>query len=280
MKGAVPLEDELGDVVEKALKLRGWREDELAARTGIEVNRIKDALDYRYDFSSEELAALARELRLNEVGLRALAEGRYPQPEAAGLAFGLHRLAMPYGVGVVNAYLLRHRNDRDAVLVDSGSCSRALLAAWPEEVEHLQAHFVTHWDSDHAGGCRDTMARFGLSYCLGPGPERDFVRVMRDQEVVESGGFRVQALSTPGPASEHHCYLVEWTGCRRSCRVLFSGDLFFCGSIGNDFCARTAVRDHARRLWNTLPGDTIVAPGHGPLTTVENEREFNPFASS
>ena len=103
--GSLPgLEDELGDVLEKAMKLAGLREVDVADRTGIDINRIKDALLYRYEFSGDEIKALSRVLDLNEVGFRALAESRYPSPSPCGLPFKLHVLAMPYGVGVVNAY--------------------------------------------------------------------------------------------------------------------------------------------------------------------------------
>ncbi len=278
MLRAPTLEDELGDVLEKALKLSGVREDSLAGLTGIEAGRIKDALDYRYDLNSSDLRALAEALALNEPGLRALAEGRYPQPETPALPFCLHMVAMPYGVGVVNAYLVRLCDSPDAILIDSGACSRALREAWPAQVSGLQAHLVTHWGSDHAGGCIETMSRFGLDYCLGPGPERPGARVLSEAGVIEIGAFRIEVVSTPGPSREHYCYRVGLAGRPASRGVLFTGDLFFCGSIGGGFYDTSAVLEHARRLWETLPGDTVVAPGHGPFTTIENEREFNPFA--
>jgi hydroxyacylglutathione hydrolase len=273
------LEDELGDVLEKALKLAGWPEDELAERSGVDVNRIKDALDYRYDLSAADLAALARTLRLNDVGLRALAVGRYPVPELADLPFRLDVLAMPYGVGVVNAYLVRTAEaDGAALLIDSGHCPHALERTWPNDAQRLDAHLVTHWDPDHTGGCGETLARFDLPYCCGPGPAREGVRVLHDREVLTMGEFRVEALSTPGPACEHLCFLVGLADDSDACRVLFSGDLFFCGSIGGGFHDPAAVLYHARRLWRTLPARTVVAPGHGSLTTIAHERTNNPFA--
>lgn len=280
MMQSPPLEDELGDVLDKALKLAGMREDVLASRTGIDVNRIKDALDYRYDLDSAEVGALAKVLHLNEPGLRALVENRYPQPEPCGLPFRLQVLPMPYGVGVVNAYLVTRCDSTESILFDSGSCPRALARAWPPDVRQVVAHFVTHWDSDHAGGCGETMARFHLAYCFGPGPSRATVRVLADGEKVEVAGITVQTIATPGPAREHHCYLVGRADRPGARRVLCCGDLFFCGSIGGGLTAPAVVLKHARRLWNTLPPETVVAPGHGPLTTIETERDFNPFGAA
>lgn len=273
------LEDELGDVIEKALKLAGLREDELAARSGVDVNRIKDVLDYRYDLPPAELAALARVLGLNQAGVQALAEARYPAPDLPELPFRLEVLAMPYGVGVVNAYLVRSLADNGtAILVDSGHCPDALERAWPNDATELHAHLVTHWDPDHTGGCGEMLARFDLPYCCGPGPAREGVRVLRDGESLEIGEFRVEVFSTPGPARQHLCFLIGLAADPESRRVLFAGDLFFCGSIGGGFFEPRTVLYHARRLWRTLPGATIVAPGHGPLTTIANERTNNPFS--
>jgi len=272
------LEDELGDVLDKAMKVAGLREHDLAARSGVEINRIKDVLDYRYEISPRELAALARELRLNDAGLQALAEHRYPAPETGGLPFCLRVLAMPYGVGVVNAYIASICGAEEAVLIDSGCCARALERAWPEDVTRLDAHLVTHWDRDHTGGCAETMKRFALPHCLGPGPAADGRRVLRDGDVLEVAGLRIRALSTPGHCCEHLCYLVGRADRDGAREVLFSGDLFFCGSIGGGYHDSASVLTHARRLWRELPGETVVAPGHGPLTTVANEREFNPFS--
>ncbi len=273
------LEDELGDVLEKALKLAGLREDELAARSGVDVNRIKDVLDYRYDLSAADLTALARVLRLNEAGVQAMGRALYATPDLPELPFRLEVLAMPYGVGVVNAYLVRPlAGDETALLVDSGHCPHALERAWPNDATRLDAHLVTHWDADHTGGCGEMLARFDLPYCCGPGPAREGVRVLADHEIVSAGPFQVEALSTPGPAREHLCYLVSLHQQPGARRVLFSGDLFFCGSIGGGFFEPRSVLYHARRLWRTLPGCTIVAPGHGPLTTIAHERTNNPFS--
>lgn len=275
-----PFEDELGDVLEKALKVARLDEQELARRTGIDVNRIKDAFGYRYEFTSVELEQLAAALSLNEAGLRALAEGRYPEAADEPLPFRLRVISMPYGVGVVNAFVAAECGADSGVLIDSGSCPNALLAAWPDDVRAVHAHFVTHWDSDHTGGCQEIIRRFGLPYCMGPGPKRNDVRILKDGEILTIDSFRIQVLSTPGPARDHFCYLLSHLAHASSPGVLFSGDLFFCGSVGGGFHDSSAVVDHCRRLWRDLPGDTLVAPGHGPLTTIDTERELNPFSEA
>ncbi|MBC8008934.1 MAG: MBL fold metallo-hydrolase, partial [Burkholderiales bacterium] len=91
-----PLEDELGDVLEKALAHAGLTPEALGARSGVAAERIRDAIDYRYDFTAVELDHLASALGLHAPGLRALADGRYPLPVIAGLPFCLHPLRSPH----------------------------------------------------------------------------------------------------------------------------------------------------------------------------------------
>lgn len=272
-----PFEDELGDVLEKGLKLRGITEDDLAANAGIEVGRIKDALDYRYDLDGSEVAALARELNLNEVGLQALAEGRFPLPTLSCLPYQLHVLSMPYGVGVVNAYAISRCGSDRGILFDSGVSPRALDHAWPKALDSIAALFITHWDSDHAGASRDIRRRHPGVRIYAPEPGVVGADVLAEGDKLDIGDFEVTVFSTPGHSRAHNSYLVNLKGCNRG-SLLIAGDTFFAGSVAAGLADGQRLLREVRRLWRDLPGETVVAPGHGPLTSIENEREFNPFS--
>src|ERR1700691_770212 len=83
----VPLEDELGDVLEKAMSCAGLTPETLSEKSGVPVSGIRDAIDYRPELGPAECGRLAAALGLNEVGLCALASGRYPLPDSEGLPF-------------------------------------------------------------------------------------------------------------------------------------------------------------------------------------------------
>jgi glyoxylase-like metal-dependent hydrolase (beta-lactamase superfamily II) len=87
----------------------------------------------------------------------------------------------------------------------------------------------------------------------------------------------VSVLSTPGHASAHNCYWVRVPGVRSSRSLLISGDLVFAGSAGGGYFCQQQLQCQLRRVFDGLPPSTIIAPGHGPMTTVENELRFNPF---
>lgn len=163
-----PLEDELGDVLEKAMRRAGLGEVELGARARVEPGKILDAIDYRPALDCEELRRLAAALGLNEVGLCALGAGRYPLPDIKGLPFCVWPLQMPYGIGTVNAYLVGECGSSEALLFDTGAGIDALAAAWPAAVKKVTAVFLTHVEAEHAGGLCEIVSRFGVSEAFVP----------------------------------------------------------------------------------------------------------------
>lgn len=273
------LEDELGDVLEKAARNIPLSLANLAAASGIDAGRLKDALDYRPDLTDGEIIRLASVLNLNEVGLTALARGNYPLPDPAGLAFALFPLRMPFGVGVANAYLISTGGD-SAVLFDTGASHAELHRAWPAQIERLDAVFVTHYEAEHIGGLAEVLRASELGAFHGPPTGRwPECRGLTEGQVVEVGGLSITAFATPGHADEHNCYLVKSVAQPAAAAVLISGDLIFAGSLGGGyFCCQRQLK-HARRIMGLLADDTVIAPGHGPLTTAANERRFNPFLS-
>jgi len=274
------LEDELGDVLEKAARNVPLSVESLAAATGIELSRLKDAIDYRPDLTQSELARLAVTLNLNEVGLIALAFGHYPLPDPVGLPFCLFPLRMPYGVGVANAYLVSTGGD-SAVLFDTGASHAELHRAWPERIQQLQGVFITHYEAEHIGGLEVVLRESELPRFHGPATGRwPQCRGMGEGESVTCGELTITAFSTPGHAAEHNCYLVRSLSQPQAPSLLISGDLIFAGSLGGGYFCCQRQLTHSRRILGLLGDDTVIAPGHGPLTNAANERRFNPFLSA
>ena len=275
------LEDELGDVLEKAARNVPLTVENLAAATGIEASRLKDAIDYNPDLTQPELARLASVLNLNEVGLNALAQGRYPLPDPEGLTFCLHPLRMPFGVGVANAYLINQCGSDSAVLFDTGASHAELHRAWPAQIQRLDAVFVTHYEAEHIGGLEVVLRESELGQFYGPPNGRwPGCRGLAEGAKVRVGDFEITAFSTPGHAIEHNCYLVTLARPPAGPALLISGDLIFAGSLGGGYFCCQRQLTHSRRIMGMLADDTVIAPGHGPLTTAGNERKYNPFLAT
>ena len=273
-----PLEDELGDVLEKAMHRAGLTDESLAARSGVRAGRILDAIDYRSDLTSTELAKLAAVLRLNEVGLSALGAGRYPLPEIGPLPFCVWPLRMQHGIGVANAYLVGECGSDRAVLFDTGAGLGSLEAVWPRSIRRLDAVFLTHVEPEHAGGLCETVARFAGSLAFIPlDASAPCGTPIGEGEAGSFPPLEITVFSTPGHAEAHNCYLVRAPAARHGGSLLISGDLVFAGSAGGGYFSHEQLQDSIRRVLRAVPPSTIIAPGHGPLTTVENELRYNPF---
>jgi glyoxylase-like metal-dependent hydrolase (beta-lactamase superfamily II) len=274
----VPLEDELGDVLEKAMRRARLSEEDLARKTGVPAAKILDAIDYRPDFSTDELRRLAAALELNEVGLCALGCGQYPLPEMSRLPFCVHALRMPYGIGYANAYLVADGGSSHGILFDTGPDIEALTAVWPRAIKRVGAVFVTHVEGEHTGALCEVIDRFDVAQAYRPmGSTCPCGQPIGEGKTLNFGPFEIRTFGTPGHASAHNCYLVSLPAVKSSGALFVSGDLVFAGSVGGAYYCQRQLATNLRRVLEAVPPQTVIAPGHGPLTTVENELRYNPF---
>ena len=100
--------------------------------------------------------------------------------------------------------------------------------------------------------------------------------LLDEGEVYRAAGFALEARLIPGHSSGHMVFIA------RDLRpvYVFGGDVLFAGSIGRtDFPGGSfdALAEGIHQKLFTLPDDTIIFPGHGPATTVGEEKESNPF---
>ncbi|HRI81054.1 MAG TPA: MBL fold metallo-hydrolase [Opitutaceae bacterium] len=272
------LEDELGDVLEKGMRCAGLSVDELSRLAEVPAGRLCDALDYRSDLDAAELGRVARVLGLNEVGVGALASASYPLPEIGPLPFCVNVLSMRHGIGTANAYLITECGADHGMLFDAGGGLSELMAVWPRSVTKLDAIFLTHAEPEHSGGFTDVMRHFAPQRAHFPvGMELRGGTPLAEPAVVAVGAFDVGVLSTPGHALAHNCYLVGMRSAPQGTGLLVAGDLVFAGSAGGGYHCPTQTQGHLRRVMRSLPGTTVIAPGHGPMTTVAHECRYNPF---
>jgi glyoxylase-like metal-dependent hydrolase (beta-lactamase superfamily II) len=195
-----------------------------------------------------------------------------------------------------NTYVVRRPGERAAVVIDPGLEPHLILDFLREENLQVSAILNTHGHADHIGGNRAlkeawpeapliigaseqhllTDAGANLSAPFGipiTSPPAD--RVVREGDVLEFGGVRLEVREVPGHSPGHVLFVWHGTPC-----LTFSGDVLFRGSIGrSDFPGGNGpllLRSIEDKLLS-LPEDTVVYPGHGPVTTVGHEKDSNPF---
>ncbi len=98
----------------------------------------------------------------------------------------------------------------------------------------------------------------------------------RANDFIHLGSLRITNRDTPGHAEDGTTYIIG-TWPEDAPHVAIVGDALFAGSIGRGHPSWELARQKVREQIFSLPPDTLLCPGHGPLTTVAEEKEHNPF---
>jgi hydroxyacylglutathione hydrolase len=255
------LEDDFSWVVRKAFKGLALAPGEAASRAGLPENEV--LAFSRGKFSADTARRLAPVLGLNPVAL-AQHDAYLPKPLALP---NIQRLDLPFNGERVNAWFVGSADT--AVLFDTGyqpgSCVAALGAHAPDRV------FITHAHGDHIGGISSFIA-LGITVL---GCRIDHARPMYPGDTVQIGSLAIRACDLSGHANPALGYHIDGL----ALPALVTGDALFAGSIGG--CGTPELYQHALRrlkeILTPLPDATILLPGHGPATTLGEERVSNPF---
>lgn len=193
-----------------------------------------------------------------------------------------------------NCYIVGDEATGEGALIDPGDeAARIALAVEQSEVE-ISSIILTHSHIDHVGAVADLADEYACPVLLhaeaeemlqnvqqqavmmgvkfGRVPEVD--RYIGTEETLQVGGVRLKSLYTPGHAPGHLAFYIEEEG------VVISGDAVFAGSIGRTDLPGGSMEVLMESIQNqilTLPDETRLYPGHGPETTVGEERATNPF---
>ncbi|HWI56849.1 MAG TPA: MBL fold metallo-hydrolase [Bacillota bacterium] len=267
----IPLEDDFNDVIGKAQRGLGLTEKQLAHQAGVLVGQVSDAKAGQFD--EAVVRNLARALHLGADALVDLAQKAW-YPQDSGEVPGLACFNTPYGAGMtVNAYLVWDPNSGNGLCFDTGADASSLLQFAAEREIRVQMVLLTHTHPDHVAD---------LGKITGRTAAKAFVCKLEsfpEAEVFEAGyNFRVGPLiistrQTSGHSRGGITYVVD--GLPR--RLAVVGDALFAGSMGGGMVSYAeALRNNCEHIL-TLPDDTILCPGHGPLTTVGEEKVHNPF---
>lgn len=195
-----------------------------------------------------------------------------------------------------NCYIMVNHDTDECVVFDPGAEPEVLKEIFDNPQFQLRGIFLTHGHFDHIGAVKtlrdayhvpvyasrqeqeevlikvnvNLTGSFGLPYII----EAD--ELLRDGEVVEIIGTKIQCLLTPGHTSGGMSYYCE------ELASVIVGDTLFHESVGRtDFptgSASTLIKSVREKLF-TLPDETRVFPGHMSDTTIGWEKKYNPFCS-
>jgi hydroxyacylglutathione hydrolase len=193
-----------------------------------------------------------------------------------------------------NCYIIGDEASGVGALVDPGDEAARIAMAVEGTGLEIGSIIVTHTHIDHVGAVVALVDEYTCPVLMhaeaepmleqlptqammmdlrfGKVPTVD--RYVEDEEILEVGDLRLRSLYTPGHAPGHLAFYLEDEG------LVLSGDALFAGSVGRvdlpGGSMEVLMRSIEERLL-TLPDQTVVCSGHGPRTTIGNERASNPF---
>lgn len=192
-----------------------------------------------------------------------------------------------------NCYFLYEEGSHKVIFIDPADQGNFLYEKLKEKGLEVAAIFLTHGHFDHIWGAKELKQCSGAQIyayeaekalcesasinvsdqCGRPYTVTPDVLLTDGQEITIEG-VTLKVIATPGHTGGSCCFYVE------SDKILVAGDTLFEGSVGRtDFptgSMSALIRSIKEKLL-VLPGDVKVYPGHGDTTTIENEKNYNPF---
>lgn len=195
------------------------------------------------------------------------------------------------GMVQTNCYLLQNQETKEVLIVDPADAAERIQQKLREMGGRAAAILLTHGHFDHILGTVAVQEKTGAPVYL-CGEEKEFLtnphlnlsammglriqpfsvkKWLEEGDTVAVGESVLKVLHTPGHTAGGCCYLGE--------EVLFTGDTLMAGSMGRTDFPTGSWSEISRSLQRlaSLPGDRKVYSGHGPSTTLERERQQNPY---
>lgn len=263
------LEDNFADVLGKAMAGLGLGEEEAAKKSSLPAERVRALL--RGEFDEANARQLADALGLRGEALVRMARGDY-QPQASA-AVNITQVTTPFGGMTVNAYVLWDPENRGAAVFDTGADPNPLLEVIDREDLEVAGIFLTHSHADHIQALSALKHQLDVDAWSSEQEPVRGTRNFRPGDLFNAGRHFIRTRLTPGHSPGGTTFVIEG----KLLSAAITGDALFAGSIGRVHRNYTEALAAIRHEVLSLPDDTIVCPGHGPMSTIGQEKENNPF---
>jgi len=270
------LEDHLGDIVRKARMMSNVPAEQAAKAAGLSNGELAALEQSGVISTPPNLVALGSAIGLNGRKLERVARGWLPEEKELGSWRELRVIETSDGEMAVNSYLIWDEVAREAALFDTGWDAKRALRLINEEHLQLRHLFITHSHIDHIAALAAIREAFPKVRIHSGAKHAPVEQRNRAGDFIHLGSLRISNRLTPGHAEDGTTYIIgSWP--EDAPPVAIVGDAIFAASMGRGNDSWEVARRAVREQILTLPPETLICPGHGPLTTVVEEKENNPF---
>jgi len=277
----IPLEDNYTDVLGKAQRGLKLTDAQIAARA--EVSPSDLAALKAGQFNEAVARRVARHLKLHPAALVQLA-GKKWYPEHPVFHSGFAAFNAVCGDMTVNSYVVWDHKLRHAAIFDPGASGDALIDFINVEKLSPRQIFLTHAHEDHIADLEKVLAAFGAKVNppvevwisereLADVPVGAGAKPFADNAIFYIGNIALRSYPTSGHSPGGTTYYAD----ALSYPLAIVGDSLFAASMGGSMDAYDAAVKNNWKYVLSLPNNTVLACGHGPLTTVAQEKKNNPF---
>jgi glyoxylase-like metal-dependent hydrolase (beta-lactamase superfamily II) len=265
----IPLEDNYTDVVGKAQRGLGLSDTELARLAGIPPTQLGHFKGGGFD--AQTARKISPPLNLGAAALIELGQKQwYPEPvEVDGLAI----FTTPYQDMTVNSYLVFDPKSKKAAAFDTGATTAGMQGLAEGRQLKIESIFITHSHADHVADLQNLEAATGAPVYIGENENFHGAQTFAPGKVFHLGELKIETRQTSGHARGGITYVIS--GLAR--RLAVVGDAIFAASMGGGMISyEEALRTNRKEIFS-LPDETVICPGHGPLTTIGEQKQHNPF---
>ena len=201
-------------------------------------------------------------------------------------------LRIPAGIYAANCYIIYPEDKKEGIVLDPGGDVEDIITAIDSNGLNIKYIILTHGHADHIGGVKGLKNKLGVPVMIHEKDRELLVDgdknlssvmamatveiepdvLLKDGDKIEFGGLTAEVIHTPGHTPGGICLKIGDN--------LFTGDTLFAGSIGRTDFLGGSYEEIIKSIKEKLiiyPDNTQVYPGHGPSSTIKNEKSSNPF---
>ena len=170
---------------------------------------------------------------------------------------------------LTNCYLVVNEVSKKAIIIDPCKISTILIKQIEDGGYDSCAVLITHKHENHYRGLKTLQKIYDFPVYAADNELANAQNILKGDGIKSIGGLEIEYFSLPGHSADSIVYKIN--------NAIFTGDVICAGKIGTSSCAFTKkyLANGIKSKLFTLNDDTVIMPGHGPMTSVGAEKQFN-----